>query len=246
MRFIIGFLSGVLGMLAGWAGLAFLVVSLAGPDRDGGIAMGAFFQIGPIGGVIGFIVGVWLFIKLGMVRAPAVAAAANADADAKQPDVISPPVRTHISRPFAIAVVATVGVLAWIGWYELIRSPYLSHGYMKLNLQFRFPPSTVLPTNGDDVHIDVTEGGSRHAMITLPESWRGHDGDRPGILASASLSYKAYSRSISLELPGVPVQTWQLDLSSDPDPTPGYSPFKPPGGSPAVGVEMSYSLSTDN
>ena len=49
MRFIIGLLSGVLGMLAGWAGLAFLVVSLAGPDRDGGIAMGAFFQIGPIG-----------------------------------------------------------------------------------------------------------------------------------------------------------------------------------------------------
>ena len=241
-RFIIGFLSGVLGMLAGWAGLAFLVVSLAGPDRDGGIAMGAFFQIGPIGGVIGFIVGVWLFIKLGMVRAAAVAAAA----DAKQPDVISPPVRTHISRPFAIAVVATVGVLAWLGWYELIRSPYLNHGYMKLDLQFRFPPSTVLPTNGDDVHIDVTEGGSRHAMVNLANSWRGHDGDRPGILASASLSYKAYSRYVSLELPGVPTQTWQLDLSSDPDPTPGYSPFKSPGVQAASGIEMSYSLSTDN
>jgi hypothetical protein len=51
MRFIIGFLSGVLGMLAGWAGLAALVISLAGPDRDGGLAMGAFFNIGPIGGI---------------------------------------------------------------------------------------------------------------------------------------------------------------------------------------------------
>jgi hypothetical protein len=53
MRFVIGVLSGVLGMLAGWAGLAALVVALAGPDRDGGIAMGALFTIGPFGGLIG-------------------------------------------------------------------------------------------------------------------------------------------------------------------------------------------------
>ena len=67
MRFIIGFLSGILGALAGWFGLAMLVISLAGPDRDGGIAMGAFFQIGPIGGIVGFIAGVVLFAKFGMV-----------------------------------------------------------------------------------------------------------------------------------------------------------------------------------
>ena len=66
MRFIIGFLSGVLGLLAGWSALAALVVVLAGPDRDGGIAMGAFFNIGPIGGVAGFVAGVWLFIKIGL------------------------------------------------------------------------------------------------------------------------------------------------------------------------------------
>ena len=240
MRFIIGLLSGVLGMLAGWAGLAFLVVSLAGPDRDGGIAMGAFFQIGPIGGGIGFFVGVWLFIKFGIMRR------ATSPADAGQPDVISPPpVRTHISRPFAIAVLLAVGILAWLGWYELIRSPYLTHGFMTLDLQFRFPPSTVLPTNGDDVHIDVTEGGARHAMVSLPESWRGHDGDRPGILASASLSYKAYSRYVSLELPGVPAQTWPLDLASDPDPTAGYSAWRASSNSAATGIEMGYRLSAD-
>jgi uncharacterized membrane protein YfcA len=42
MRFVIGFLSGVLGMLAGWTGLAVLVIALAGPDRDGGLAMEPF------------------------------------------------------------------------------------------------------------------------------------------------------------------------------------------------------------
>jgi hypothetical protein len=65
MRFIMGFLSGVLGLLAGWIGLAALVIALAGPGRDGGIAMQAFFVIGPIGGVVGFVAGVLLFVKLG-------------------------------------------------------------------------------------------------------------------------------------------------------------------------------------
>jgi MFS family permease len=250
LRIIIGLFAGILGMLAGWAGLAFLVVSLAGPDRDGGIAMGAFFQIGPIGGVIGFIVGILLFLKFGIVRKaasqPDSSQADPSQPNAKQPDAASPPVRTHISRPFAIAVVLIVGALAYEGWYELIRSPYLSHGYMKLDMQFRFPAGTVLPTVDDDVHIDVTEGGARHAMVSLGNPWHGHDGDQPGILASTLLSYKASKREVILELPGVPAQVWPLDLGSDPDPMPGYTPFKLPVGSKAPGIEFSYRLSTDN
>ncbi|MEO9167188.1 MAG: hypothetical protein ABI230_02170 [Aestuariivirga sp.] len=246
LRIIIGFFAGILGMLAGWAGLAFLVMRLAGPDRDGGIAMGAFFQIGPIGGIVGFIIGVWLFAKFGIVRR----AAAPSDVgqpDAKQPDGFSPPpARTHISRPFAIVVVLIVAALAYQGWDMFIRSPYLSHGYMTLNLQFRFPASTVLPTNGDDVHIDVTENGGDHAIVSLGYPWLGHDGDQPEIIAHASLSYKTSRREVILELPGVPAQVWKLDLGNDPDPTPGYTPFKLPTGAKAGGIEMSYSLSTDN
>ncbi len=75
MRFVLGFLSGVVGMLAGWAGLALLVVSLAGHDQDGGIAMGAFFNIGPIGAVIGFAAGIYLFVKFGLVARPLAPAA---------------------------------------------------------------------------------------------------------------------------------------------------------------------------
>ena len=68
MRIILGLLSGLLGALAGWFGLALLVISLAGSGRDGGVAMGAFFLIGPIGGLVGLIAGVLLFIKIGIVR----------------------------------------------------------------------------------------------------------------------------------------------------------------------------------
>src|SRR5258707_3916 len=114
MRFILGLLSGALGLLAGWFGLAVLVIGLAGPDRDGGLAMGAFFNIGPIGGVVGFVVGVLLFIKLGLVSQ------AVPSADAERPDTVPAVARTRVSKVFAVAVLALAGGLAWWAWYELV------------------------------------------------------------------------------------------------------------------------------
>src|SRR3954464_14163490 len=108
IRFVIGFLSGVLGMLAGWVGLASLVMALAGPDRDGGLAMGAFFNIGPFGGLIGFVAGVLLFIKLGQVSQPASAP------DADRTDAAPPPKR--LRAVFAVAVLAITAGLSWWGW----------------------------------------------------------------------------------------------------------------------------------
>ncbi len=132
MRIILGFLSGVVGMLAGWFGLAFLVMALAGPDRDGGVAMGAFFNIGPLGALVGFGVGVWLFVKFGLVAQDAafVAAPFSEPASAPPPGAAVAPATARISRPFAVVVLAIVSGLASWAWYEFIRSPYLTHGYM--------------------------------------------------------------------------------------------------------------------
>ncbi len=91
-------------MLAGWFGLAFLLISVLGPDRDGGTAMGAFFNIGPIGGVVGFILGVWLFTKIGVVRNSA------PSPDAEKLDAV-PLLPTRILRPFAAALLVIAGGL---------------------------------------------------------------------------------------------------------------------------------------
>jgi hypothetical protein len=237
MRYVLGLLCGLLGMLAGWFGLAFLVVSLAGHDQDGGIAMGAFFNIGPIGGIVGLIAGIWLFAKIGLVREGA------ALPDAERPGVITQR-RTRISRPVAVAVLLIAGGIAFWAWYELIRSPYLTHGFMSLDLQFRLPPGMNLPPSKDNVNIDVDEGRG-HAIALMGESWLGHDGDRQVILATASLMYKTSHRSVSLSLSGVPQETWRLDLSSDPDPTTGYSPWRIGGGTPATKIQMSFRLRAD-
>ena len=104
MRFILGFLSGALGLLAGWFGLAALVIGLAGPDRDGGIAMGAFFNIGPIGGVVGFVAGVLLFIKFGLISQ-------SMSSDVERSDTAPAAARTRVSRTFAVAVLLLAAAL---------------------------------------------------------------------------------------------------------------------------------------
>jgi hypothetical protein len=219
------------------SGLAFLVISLAGPDRDGGIAMGAFFNIGPIGGLVGFGAGIWLFTKIGFVRESAPAPAADKSDAATRP-------QTRISRLFAGAVLAIAATLAWWAWYELIRSPYLTHGFMTLNLQFRLPLGMSLPPSGEDVQITVQEG-QEQTIVTLGQSWRAHDGDRKVILATATLDMKTSQRVVSLALPGVPEQNWRLDLSYDPDPTPGYSDWRLPSSGSATKIEMNFRLSAD-
>ena len=65
------------------------------------------------------------------------------------------------------------------------------------------------------------------------------------ILASATLDRKTSRRVVSLTLPGVAEQNWQLDLASDPDPTPGYAPWRLSSRSPAGKIEMNFRLSAD-
>lgn len=238
MRFIIGFLSGVLGMLAGWFGLAMLVVNLSGRDVDGGIAMGAFFNIGPIGAVAGFVAGLLLYLKFGEKRAAA------SSPDAGEPVPATAPKRTRVSRPFAIVVVALVAGLAWWAWYELIRSPYLTHGFMTLEMQFRLPSGMPLPPDAAKVHITVSEGHQVND-VTLGRSRHGTDGDHRVILAHVTLSMKTSRRVVSLAFPGVPEQTWTLDLSSDPDPTPGFSPWRLSSDKVTPAIEMNFRLTAE-
>jgi len=231
MRFLLGFLSGLIGMLAGWFGIAMLVVSLAGPDRDGGIAMGAFFQIGPIGALVGFISGLWLFSRFGLVeRNISVAGTVSR--------------QRRVALPFAVVLVVAAGSISWWTWYEFIRSPYLTHGFMTLDLRFRLPPGLSAPPNHENVRIEVTEERGL-AIGSLGQDCGESPGERQVIEATASLMYKAHRRLVRLTLPGAPSETWQLDLSSDPDPTPGYSDWSLPIGPSAAKIQMSFRLRAD-
>lgn len=251
MRFILGILTGLLGMLAGWAGLAFLVVVLGGPDRDGGLAMGAFFNIGPIGGVAGFIAGVLLFVRKGIKREkPALPAQGAPEAVLDHQPTPAP---TRISRPFAVVILTVAGVLVGLGWYEFIRSPYLTHGAdaeMTLSMQFRLPPGITLPEHSDDLELEVDDGDS-HASVYYGEKWFSGrkwyvlDGDRQVLLASGELNKITYWRKVRLRLPNVAEQVWTLDLSADPYPILDYTPWRGANGAPSSKIEMRFRLTAD-
>jgi hypothetical protein len=147
-----------------------------------------------------------------------------------------------VSRPFAIVVVAILAVLAWWGWYEFIRSPYLSHGFMRLDLQFRLPSGMPLP-DAAAVRITVQEG-DQFLEPALGPSWHGTDEGRRVILAHVTLSRKTSRRTVTLALPGVAEQSWSLGLSSDPEPMPGFSDWKLSGAA-GPKIEMNYRLRED-
>ena len=116
MRFVLGLLAGLLGLLAGWFALALAVISLSGPDRDGGVAMGAFFGVGPIGGLAGFVAGVALFRKFGLVRP---AAPTEGASDAAVGTAAAPaPARVHPAVAAALLLAAAV-LIGW-AWRELL------------------------------------------------------------------------------------------------------------------------------
>jgi hypothetical protein len=173
------------------------------------------------------------------------------------PDVASDqppkPAPARISRPFAVVILATTAVLAWWGWYEFIRSPYLTHGAdaeMTLAMQFRLPPGLTLPASADDLELTVDDG-SGHASTYYGEKWFGagqwsaRDGDRQVLLASAELNEITYWRKVRLKLPNAPEQVWSLGLDADPYPVPDYTPWRAANGSPGATIEMRFRLTAD-
>jgi len=61
--YVLAVLLGLVGLVLGWAVAAFGTLALGSAfglsDFEGERAMTAFFAIGPIGGLIGFVLGVW-------------------------------------------------------------------------------------------------------------------------------------------------------------------------------------------
>jgi hypothetical protein len=72
--FLLGFLGGVLGLVVGWvatAAAALMIGSAIGvSNAEGAYAMGAIFFMGPVGGLVGLVLGIWLVIRARRKRQP--------------------------------------------------------------------------------------------------------------------------------------------------------------------------------
>lgn len=67
MRYILAALIGLVGLVLGWLAAAFGTLALGSAfglsDFEGERAMVAFFGIGPVGGLAGLIIALWLWAR---------------------------------------------------------------------------------------------------------------------------------------------------------------------------------------
>ncbi len=72
MTYVLAFLAALAGLVLGWLIAAFGTLILGSAfglrDFEGERAMVAFFGIGPVGGVIGLAIGIWLWRRLSARR----------------------------------------------------------------------------------------------------------------------------------------------------------------------------------
>ena len=68
MRYVVAVLAGIAGLVLGWIIAAVATLTLGSAfglrDFEGERAMVAFFGIGPAGGLIGLILGIWRGLRL--------------------------------------------------------------------------------------------------------------------------------------------------------------------------------------
>jgi hypothetical protein len=73
MTFLLALLGGIAGLIVGWvitaAATIFIGDLIGASNFEGALGMGAIFGLGPIGGLVGLIAGVWIAIWKRRARA---------------------------------------------------------------------------------------------------------------------------------------------------------------------------------
>lgn len=67
MTFFLAILGGLLGLILGWVATAAAVIivgsAIGASNFEGALGMGAIFGFGPMGGLVGLALGIWLAIR---------------------------------------------------------------------------------------------------------------------------------------------------------------------------------------
>jgi MFS family permease len=198
MTFILAVLGGILGAAFGWTAAAFAAIVISGylgvSDFEGARAMGAIWGVGPIGGLVGLIVGIWLVMRARGVRGFTA---------------------TALRMPLVIGCIAalTAGGF-WIAWE--MRPDLNSNGAPpRLLFEIKLPAGTKLPASRDAIGINLaTEKNTMPGTLVAGEDRM--DGDRPVITGSVEIYFRSSWRLLELKLPGESDRLFVLKLASRP------------------------------
>jgi MFS family permease len=207
MTYILAFIAGVAGAAAGYvlaAALGAVLAPMLGiPSFEGAAAYFAGFLVGPIGGLLGLVLGLWLVFRYkGGYRGFSAIAGRSAIVIA------------------GIALLVVVGIqirLATVENFPGGRNP-------QMDFEIRLPASAAIP-NRQALDFEMQAGSQRSGGL-LRDEWLRHDGERPVLVGFVQLFTRTSQRMLVVSRPGEPKLIFQIRLSATPTVSERYGEWR--------------------
>jgi len=197
MTYILAFLAGVAGTIAGYVlATAFgvgLALVLGMSNFEGASGYFAAFVVGPIGGLIGLFLGLWLVLRYkGGYRSFSAIAGRSAIV------------------VIAIALATYAGVQLWESSLENFPGGLSP----QLDFEIRLPAASP-PPNRKKIDFEMQAGSQRSGGL-LRDNWLRYDGDRPVLVGFVRLATRTSKRALVVSLPDQPKLIFWIRLSATP------------------------------
>jgi hypothetical protein len=196
MTFLLAMLGGAVGAAAAYLIGAFATVAIATylalPDREGALGFFAFFFVGPVAGIVGLVVGVWLVLRYwGGHRGAA------------------PLAGRGLLVIGAIAALVAAGI-----WYRLETVGHFSGREPTAEFEIRWPADKP-PPERRAVSVELhTDRNTTDAL--LADDWLRQEGNRAVVRGLVPLYFRTTQRILVLKVAGEPDRLFTLKLSARP------------------------------
>jgi hypothetical protein len=229
---------GIVGAVVGFVGAAFLSSVIMGwqgvSDFEGQRGMAAALVFGPLGGLTGLGLGIWLALRLARGRRGIVATA-------KQGGVA------------LLGIAAIVGIVLFVIWQSGDRHLNYDGAGATLEFEIRVPAGFALPPAADGVSVDLSTDKNQQPGY-LSDPWLRRDGEWQVIAGGVELYFRTSQRLLVLQLGDGRDRLFRIRLPAKPDPDAGWGEWQkvdfigipdqpqtvPPG--PEVPFEIRYHI----
>jgi hypothetical protein len=206
--FLIALLGGVVGLVGGFFAGAFIGMAIAVATHmstfEGAAGYFAVFLCGPIGGIFGLVLGVWLALRR----------------------CGGPKSFFALLAYSGLSLGAIVAVSAGVIMLLLFFDETLNRNAAKPQALFeiRLPPGTKLPDNLRGIEVELNTDKASASAYFDKESHS--DGDRPVISGGVELAFRTSRRILVLKIEGEPDRLFMLKLPGKPGHSDNFGPWQ--------------------
>jgi hypothetical protein len=209
--FLIALVCGGIGLVAGFFAGAFVGAGIAAATHmstfEGAAGYFAVFVCGPIGALIGLVVGVWLALRMRGVKGG-----------------------IGVVATYSVtSLVAIIAVSAAVIWLMLTFDTTLNRNSAPRQVLFeiRMPPGTKLAADRSGIEIELNTDRNSATAYKTQEEYQYDDGDRPVIFGGVEIAFRTSSRIIVLKSKGEPDRLFRLNLAANPSHSDAFGPWQP-------------------